>query len=71
MKPALVVLTAIAITLPTLSHAASRAEQRRACRSDAMRLCREFVPSASRVQQCMERKFNQLTPACQLQFGRG
>lgn len=43
-------------------------EQRRACRKDAMRLCREFVPNVEKITTCMEANKAQLSPACRTQF---
>jgi len=44
------------------------AEQRRACRSDAFRVCREFIPNVKRITACMERNLDKLSPACRAQF---
>lgn len=49
-------------------QAAGTAADRRACRSDAMRLCREFIPNTQRITACMRRNMAQLSPACQAQF---
>lgn len=43
-------------------------EQRRACRKDAMKFCREFVPNVQRITACMEARKTQLSPACRQQF---
>ena len=50
------------------AQAAGTAADRRACRSDAMRLCREFIPNTQRITACMRRNMAQLSPACQAQF---
>ncbi len=50
------------------AEAAGTAQDRRACRSDAMRLCREFIPNTQRITACMRRNMAQLSPACQAQF---
>lgn len=53
----------------TLSaHAAGTPEQRRACRADAFRLCREAIPNVSRVTACMEKNIKKLSPLCRAQF---
>lgn len=54
--------------LTASAHAAGTPEQRRACRGDAMRLCREFVPRVSAVTRCMEKNIARLSPACRAQF---
>ena len=51
-----------------VAQAAGTAQDRRACRSDAMRLCREFIPNTQRITACMRRNMAQLSPACQAQF---
>lgn len=48
--------------------AAGTPEQRRACRKDAMTLCREFVPDVPKITACMEEKKAQLSPLCRTQF---
>jgi hypothetical protein len=50
------------------AHAAGTPEQRRACRKDAMTLCREFLPDVPKITACMEAKKAQLSPACRTQF---
>jgi hypothetical protein len=56
------------ILLTASAHAAGTPEQRRACRGDAMRFCREFVPRVSAVTRCMEKNLSRLSPACRAQF---
>jgi hypothetical protein len=52
------------------AHARSQGtpEQRRACRQDAMKFCREFVPNVQRITACMERNVRRLSPLCRTQF---
>ncbi len=50
------------------SFAAGTPAQRRACRSDAFRLCREYIPFEGRVKACMIANFSQLSPPCRAQF---
>ncbi len=67
MKTFLYILSA-SVILTASAHAAGTSEQRRACRADAMRLCREYIPRVSAITQCMERNINRLSPACRAQF---
>lgn len=53
---------------PSTADAKGTPEQRRACRQDAMRLCREFVPDVRRITACMERNVRKLSPLCRRQF---
>lgn len=64
----LAVWTTIALLGASSAHAAGTPEQRRACRQDAMRLCREFVPDVRRITACMERNVRKLSPLCRRQF---
>ncbi|HVV43369.1 MAG TPA: hypothetical protein VHC94_20160 [Nitrobacter sp.] len=68
MKTATILVSAIIVVTSTLAHAAGTPEQRRACRADAMRLCRQFVPRVAEITRCMERNSAKLTPACRAQF---
>ncbi len=67
---AITLLATLAVTaLAGGAHANSgTAEQRRACRADAMKLCREFVPNVRNITACMERNKRHLSPACRAQF---
>jgi hypothetical protein len=58
----------VALIAASSAHAAGTPEQRRACRKDAMRLCREFVPDVPKITACMEAHKAQLTPICRQQF---
>jgi len=50
------------------AHAVGTPEQRRACRADAMKFCREFVPNVKKITACMEANKHQLSPLCRTQF---
>ena len=63
---ALVVFVLLASASSTF--AAGTPEQRRACREDAMRLCRKFIPNVKRITACMEQNLDQLSPECRKQF---
>jgi hypothetical protein len=55
------------IALPavtTTAHAAGTPEQRRACREDAMKFCRAYVPDVKRITVCMEKNVRKLSPLC-------
>ncbi len=59
---------AVVLLAASSAHAAGTPEQRRACRKDAMTLCREFVPDVPKITACMEAKKAQLGPLCRTQF---
>lgn len=62
------VRAAIAVLPASAVHAAGTPEQRRACRKDAMKFCREFVPDVKRIAACMQKNVRKLGPLCQTQF---
>jgi hypothetical protein len=57
-----------ALLLASNAFAAGTLEQRRACRQDAFRLCREAIPNVKRITTCMEHNIRRLSPACRAQF---
>jgi hypothetical protein len=61
------------IVLPTAASAEFRptAEQRAACTSDAMSLCRGALMSMDRVVSCLQAKKPQLSPKCRAQLDKG
>ncbi|MGL5167964.1 MAG: hypothetical protein ACRC9K_18930 [Afipia sp.] len=61
-------LGTMALLAASTAHAAGTPEQRRACRQDAMRLCRQFVPDVRRITACMEANRARLSPLCRRQF---
>jgi hypothetical protein len=64
----LLTLAAFAVIGSSSAHASGTPEQRRACRSDAMRLCRQFVPNVPKITACMEKNIRKLSPACRAHF---
>lgn len=61
------VLLALAAT-STTGFAAGTHDQRRACRADAMKFCRQFVPHVERITACMHQNMRKLSPQCRKQF---
>ena len=53
--------------LPALAYTQEDAD---ACTPDAMRLCQNAIPDASRVAQCLVQNKQQLSPACTGVFNR-
>jgi len=52
------------------SWCAGTPEQDRACRSDAWKFCRDFVPDVAQITACMNRNISKLSPACRSQFNK-
>jgi hypothetical protein len=68
LTKALAACAAITLLAASSAHAAGTPEQRRACRKDAMKFCREFVPDVKRITACMEKNVRKLSPLCRTQF---
>ncbi len=54
-------------SLPAIAYTQADAD---ACTPDAMRLCMNAIPDASRVAACLVQNKRQLSPACTLVFNR-
>ncbi len=64
-----ILLASILLVSSTQAFAFSRAEQTRACRPDAERLCNRFIPDVANVTHCMRHFYSKLSPECQRMFG--
>jgi type II secretory pathway component PulL len=64
----LAALALMAVMSISAAHASGTPEQRRACRADAQRLCRQFIPDVPRITACMKANKRKLSPACRTQF---
>jgi hypothetical protein len=53
--------------LPAIAYTQEDAD---ACTPDAMRLCQDAIPDASRVALCLVHNKRQLSPACTIVFNR-
>lgn len=64
------VALALFAAAPSVAQAQSQGtpQQRSACRKDALKFCREFVPNVKRITACMEKNVRKLSPLCQAQF---
>ena len=62
------ILAALIAGVSFSANAAGTPEQRHACRADAMKFCREFVPHVRKITACMEHNMRRLSPACRSQF---
>lgn len=61
------VIIMITAPLPALAYTQEDAD---ACTPDAMRLCQNAIPDASRVAQCLVQNKQQLSPGCTSVFNR-
>ncbi|EIF33712.1 hypothetical protein BCh11DRAFT_01492 [Burkholderia sp. Ch1-1] len=51
--------------------AASRDEQTKACRGDAMHFCAADIPNKEKITACMKQHVDELSPACRAMFKGG
>jgi hypothetical protein len=64
---AIAFIITIMVPLPAVAYTQTDAD---ACTADAMRLCWNAIPDASRVTQCLVQNKQQLSPACSNVFNR-
>ena len=64
---ALAFIVMITAPLPAIAYTQEDAD---ACTPDAMRLCQNAIPDASRITQCLVQNKRQLSPACTIVFNR-
>lgn len=64
-----------AVVFASLSGAAyaqsQRDRQERACQSDAMKFCKDFVPDEDKIAACMGKHRAQLSVNCGIMFDQG
>lgn len=65
---ACLLLPVVAAAYMNSAHAATEEEQAKACRGDAMKLCSDEIPNKEKIAACLQKKRNQLTPACRAMF---
>ncbi|MBI2714859.1 MAG: hypothetical protein HYX37_10445 [Rhizobiales bacterium] len=64
---AIAFIVTIMAPLPAIAYTQ---EDANACTPDAMRLCQNAIPDASRVTLCLIQNKRQLSPACTIVFNR-
>jgi hypothetical protein len=60
---ALTLLCSVAV-----SHAASRDEQTKACKGDAIHFCSSEIPNKEKITACMKAHYQELSPGCKTMF---
>jgi hypothetical protein len=53
------------------AHAATRDEQEKACRGDAIKFCKAEIPNKGKITACMKQHKRELSPGCQAMFKSG
>ena len=57
------------LLVPQVAAAQGTADQRRACESDAFRLCPDAIPDERRIRSCLMRKSRNLSRDCRAVMG--
>lgn len=65
---ALMLATALPVSLWSAASQAYTPEEEQACSGDAMRLCGAYVPDVDRITVCMIQNKSQLSPGCRVFF---
>ena len=65
---ALLAASLISVSAVTSAHAASRDEQSKACRGDAMHFCAVHIPNREKIIACMKQHLDELSPKCRAMF---
>jgi hypothetical protein len=60
------ILTFAALT--SASFAATRDEQTKACKGDALHFCATDIPDEQKITACMKQHYAELSPQCQAMF---
>ncbi|MFM0166313.1 hypothetical protein SAMN05444172_6296 [Burkholderia sp. GAS332] len=68
---ALLVASLAVLSAVAAANAATREEQTKACRRDALHFCIVDVPNREKIIACMKRHLDELSPACRAMFGGG
>lgn len=64
----LLAASVLALGAAVSSNAASRDDQVKACRGDAVHFCAIHIPNEAKITACMVRHMNKLSPACRAMF---
>ncbi len=68
LQLALMLATALSVSLWSAASLAYTPEEEQACSGDAMRLCSAYVPDVDRITVCMVQNKSQLSPGCRVFF---
>ena len=61
-------LAGVMLSVAASANAQGTADQQSACMGDAFRFCSAYIPSAARIEACLESNIKQISPACRAQF---
>ena len=68
---ALLAASLIALGSAATADAASRDEQTKACRGDAMHFCAADIPNKAKITACLKQHVDELSPPCRAMFKGG
>jgi hypothetical protein len=68
---ALLAASLVVLGAATPANAASRDEQAKACRGDAMHFCAADIPDEEKITACMKQHVDELSPPCRAMFKSG
>jgi hypothetical protein len=60
----------LGIALSSNALAATRDEQTKACRADAIKFCSAEIPDKDKITACMKQNVDKLSPECRKMFGK-
>lgn len=60
----------LGFTLIASAPAATRDEQTKACRADAIKFCSAGIPDEDKITACMKQNLDKLSPECRKMFGK-
>lgn len=66
--PGLAILLALVAVRSAPAADQGSEQERRACTPDVFRLCGEFIPDATRITVCLQKKIRALSPECRAVF---
>ncbi|HEY1998400.1 MAG TPA: hypothetical protein VGH41_14985 [Paraburkholderia sp.] len=67
----LIATSCLALAAVSAAHAASRDDEEKACRGDALHFCSAEIPDTDKITACMKQHVNQLSPGCRAMFKQG
>lgn len=68
MRHKLILSLLAALMMASIAHAASRDEQTKACKADAIHFCASDIPNKQKITACMKTHYDELSPGCKTMF---
>lgn len=58
----------VCVAMAHVGTAATRDEQTKACKGDAIRYCAIHIPHKAKIEACLKAHYDKLSPSCQAMF---